>query len=507
MTAGKKQETWSKEAGYIWSMIGSAVGFANILSFSALCYKNGGGAFLIPYILAHLIVGIPMLFLEGMIGQRTKLPLVSALGFVAGAKGKLFGWLAVLTCATIGGFYIVLTGYSVAYTYFSASGAISADTGGFFKHIFLHDSGAIDRFGGLAGGVLLSTLAVAVFAWAVLARNIRSGLEKLCSFFLPLLGILVVLFSLAVFFLPGATIGIQKYLIPDFSRLSDWALWRDVFGQVFFSLSLGLGIVTGYSRHNPPSFSIPRAMFKVACGDFLISFVSGLAIFGGVGYMSAKTGVSFDQLIPSDSAFEIGFVMFPMILSQFGAVAAKIIGPLFFFCVFIAGVTGVFSIVESVAGNIEIEFSKSRKKAVTWAMGLVAFLALPFCMGNGQHLIGAMAPMVLGDMMLIGGISEIVLFLSLSKLLSKEPMWFKEGRRTYPFYALQWVVLPLLTLCLVGTLYKEAQSGFGLAEVIRWSWFAIACTAAVLLSRKQALTTPVVEVERTAPPLVGALKE
>lgn len=509
MIAGKKQETWSKEAGYIWSMIGSAVGFANILSFSALCYKNGGGAFLIPYILAHLIVGIPMLFLEGIIGQRTKLPLISALGNVAGSKGKLFGWLAVLTCATIGGFYIVLTGYSVAYTYFSASGAISADTAYFFKNVFLHDSGGIDRFGGLAAGVLLSTLAVAVFAWAVLARNIRSGIEKLCSFFLPLLGILVVLFSLAVFFLPGAVGGIQKYLIPDFTRLADWALWRDVFGQVFFSLSLGLGIVTGYSRHNPPSFSIPRAMFKVACGDFLISFVSGLAIFGGVGYMSAKTGIAFDKLVPSDSAFEIGFVMFPMILSQFGEIASKIIGPLFFFCVFIAGVTGVFSIVESVAGNIEIEFGKSRRKAVSWAMGLVAFLALPFCMGNGQHLIGAMAPMVLGDMMLVGGISEIVLFLFLSKVINNDPMWFRGARRTYPYYALKWIVLPLLALCLIGTLYKEIQTGFGMAELIRWSWLAIAVGTGIFLSRKPTRYAPIAQKheEVTTRPLAGILEE
>lgn len=488
MTSETKSETWSKEAGYIWSMIGSAVGFANILSFSALCYKNGGGAFLIPYILAHLIIGIPLLFLEGIVGQRTKLPLVSAMGQIAGAKGKLLGWLAVLTCATIGGFYIVLTGYSVAYTYFSASGVISADTAHFFKYSFLHDSGSIGHFGPLAGGVLLSTLAVAVFAWVVLARNIRSGLEKLCSFFLPLLAILVVLFSIAVFFLPGALDGIKNYLIPDFSRLANWTLWRDVFGQVFFSLSLGLGIVTGYSRHNPGTFSIPRAMFKVAIGDFLISFVAGLAIFGSIGFMSTKTGIAFDKLIPSDSAFEIGFVMFPMILSQFGEIASRFIGPIFFFCVFIAGITGVFSIVESVAGNIEIEFNKSRRQAVGLAMGLVALLALPFCMGNGQHLIGAMAPMVLGDMMLIGGIGEIILFFVLSNVIGSDPIWFKGERRTYPFHALKWIVLPLLSLCLVGALYNEFRAEFGLAEVVRWSWLAMVILAGLVLSRKKTVS-------------------
>src|ERR1700722_4071445 len=97
MTGVGRQDTWSKEAGYVWSMIGSAVGFANVLSFSALCYKNGGGAFLIPYLLAHLLVGIPMLLLEGIIGQSSGLPLVSAMGNVTSSIrgrriGKILGW-------------------------------------------------------------------------------------------------------------------------------------------------------------------------------------------------------------------------------------------------------------------------------------------------------------------------------------------------------------------------------------------------------------------------------
>lgn len=491
MSGVGKQDTWSKEAGYIWSMIGSAVGFANVLSFSALCYKNGGGAFLIPYIIAHLVIGLPMLFLEGIIGQRTKLPIVSAMGNVAGTSGKMLGWMAVFTCATIGGFYVVLTGFSVAYTYFAASGSIGNDTAFFFKNVFLKDSGSISQVGGIAMGVLLSTLVVAVFSWAVLVRNIRSGVEKICSLFLPLLGILVLVFSFAAFFLPGSLEGFKHYLIPDFSRLGSWLLWRDVFGQVFFSLSLGLGIVTGYSRHNPESFSIPRSMFKVAVGDFLISFISGFAIFGCIGFMSTRHGIPLSALVASDSAFEIGFVIFPMILSQFGEVLSRIIGPLFFFCVFIAGVTGFFSIVESVAGNIEIEFNKTRKSAVGIAMLIVCILAFPFCLGNGQHLIGAMAPMVLGNAMLIGGIAEILLFLMISKVIGNEPIWFKEKGRTSAYYSLKYLVLPLLTLSLLGALYQEIRSGFSLAEIVRWSWLGMVLIVGTLLARRRAFVKTV----------------
>lgn len=477
------KSTWSKEGGYIWSMIGSAVGFANVLSFSALCYKNGGGAFLIPYILAHILVGIPMLYLEGIIGHRLKAPTVTAMGQAGGRWGRSFGWLAVLTCATIGGFYMVLTGFSVAYTYFAATHPIPADTAHFFKNIFLQDSGSLQQWGSIAFGVLISTAVVALISWAVLARNIQSGIEKLCSLFLPLLGILVVVFTIATFFLPGCSIGIKNYLIPDFSRLASWTLWRDVFGQVFFSLSLGLGIVTGYSRHNKESFSISRAMIKVAIGDFIISFICGLAVFGCIGFMSAKSNIPFANIVTSDSAFEIGFVVFPMILSHFGDVVARIVGPLFFFCVFIAGVTGVFSIVESIAGNIEVEFQKSRKRAVAIAMGLVSVLAMPFCLGNGQHLLGALAPMVLGNSMLIGGIAEIIFFILLFKKINDDEIWFKNSRRTVSYYSLKYLVLPLLTLSLVGALVNEFKGmNFTLAEGVRWGWLLLVLGAASYMS-------------------------
>jgi NSS family neurotransmitter:Na+ symporter len=474
MAVGNKREVWKKEGGYIWSMIGSAVGFANVLSFSSLCYKNGGGAFLIPYILAHLVIGVPTLILEAVIGQRTKLPFVSAMGLVGGRGAKAIGWISILTCATIGGFYVVLTGYSVAYAYFTATGAIGTDTAYFFKSVFLQDSGSLLQSGTVAIGVLASTILVLAFSWSILSRNIHAGVEKICSLFMPLLGVLIFLFSFVILVLPGAMEGVAHYLTPDFSRLRDWSLWRDVFAQVFFSLSLGLGIVTGYSRHNPSTFRLRSAMYKVAIGDFVISFIAGFAVFGCIGFMSAKSGTPFHLLVTSDSAFEIGFVIFPNILAQFGDVPSRVIGPLFFFCVFIAGITGFFSIVESVAGNIEVEFRKTRKQSVAIAMLTIGVLAFPFCMGNGQHILGGLAPMVVGNSMLMGGIMEIVLFLLFSAMIREEPIWTKEGGgKVFPYYALRCVVLPLLILSLAGALYQEIKAGLTAESILRFAWLGM----------------------------------
>src|SRR5271154_3935833 len=109
-----KGNTWQSSAGYIMAMIGSAVGFANILSFSARCYFNGGGAFLIPLAVAVVILGYPLLVLEGVIGQQFQLPLVGAYDRVAGRLGRFFGWLAVFGVLSIGSYYCVITAWTIA---------------------------------------------------------------------------------------------------------------------------------------------------------------------------------------------------------------------------------------------------------------------------------------------------------------------------------------------------------------------------------------------------------
>jgi neurotransmitter:Na+ symporter, NSS family len=473
--------SWKRESGFIWSMLGSAIGFANILSFSAQCYKNGGGAFLIPYAFAVLLLGLPMLFLEGVIGHRMHLPIVSAYSSAVGHIGKFFGWLSIMAVATIGGFYTVLTGYSVAYAYFFGTNKVPSDTENFWNQ-FLHNTDSISAWGEVSWPILICTLVVALFSWLVMARNIRSGVERICSIGLPLLMILILFFAVIVCFLPGASIGFRNYLQPDFSMLANGTLWRDVFGQVFFSFSLGLGIVTGYSRHTKKKTSIPRAMVYVALGDFLVSLVAGFAIFGCIGYLSFTTGVPFSEIVRSDSSFEIGFVIFPKILQTLGSLLAPIAGVVFFFCLFIAGVTGLFSIIESITGNIEIEFGKRRKVAATIASLAVALLALPFCYGNGQSLLGALVPMVLGDNMLLGGIAEVAVFIYFSKVIRNDPIWFHKGRRTIAFRLLQSVVPALLLIILIAAISAEFGSGFGVSGMVRWGWFLVACGVSLLLA-------------------------
>lgn len=485
-TRNNQENSWQGMSGYVWSLIGSAVGFANILSFSAKAYFYGGGAFLVPFIIATVIIGIPLLCLEGIIGQHFHAPLVSAYNAVAGKIGKFFGWLTIMAVTTIGGYYILLTGWTVAYTYFVATDTIPTDTATFLNTVFLQKTAHITSWGSFAGFMFGCTAIVALFSWYVVSRNIHAGIERLCTIFLPLLAIMVGIFTVIVSFLPGAWNGIAHYLIPDFSVLKNPRLWLDACGHIFFSLSLGLGIITGYSRYANKSINIVRSMVYVTLGDFLISFIAGFAVFGCIGYMSHITQTSFSHLVTSASPFEIGFVVFPTILKTFGSWLYPIVGVLFFFSIFIAGVTGVFSIVESVAGNIEVEFSKSRTTAVTIAIGIMTILAAIFCMGNGQYLIGALDPMVSGFNMLISGIAEIVVFTWISTSFIRLNAWRNaNGKPNYLYYAVRYIIPMILMSVFVTALHVECTEPFECGKMVRWGWLLVASIISIVMSLRK----------------------
>lgn len=473
---------WATTRGYMWAMLGTAIGFANLLSFGSHCYRNGGGAFLIPFVIALGVLGIPMLILEGVVGQRTQKPLVAAYGSLLGRRAKMLGWLAVIAVGTIGAFYLMLTAWAVAYAWFSAIGAIPQDTATFFTQDFLQLTGDVTKMGSLSIPAFSATIAVAVFTWSVMVRNIQDGVEKWCSFFLPLLMCMVLLFAAVVIFLPGSSIGFSRYFTPDFSKILDYAVWREVFGQLFFSMSLGLGIVVGYSRHTEAHTSIPRAMMQVAIADFVVSFIAGFVIFGCAGYMAQKSGVSFDEIIANASTFEIGYVIFPQILHTFGPILSAILGVMFFFSLFIAGITGQFSIVESVAGNIQFEFGRNRRTAVTITMVIMTALATIFCFGNGTALIDALEPSVMGDNMLIGGIAQTLGFFWLVKMIRNESAWYREdGRKRLSYYALRIFALPIMITILISSLYHAVMDPYNVDDVIRWGWMAAAIVGAVVL--------------------------
>ncbi|MBA3815999.1 MAG: sodium-dependent transporter, partial [Parachlamydiaceae bacterium] len=227
---------------------------------------------------------------------------------------------------------------------------------------------------------------------------------------------------------------------------------------------------------------VPRAMMYVAIGDFAVSFISGAAIFGCLAHISYVKQIPFESILTSDSTFEIGFIVFPQIFKFFGPVLGQLIGVIFFFCIFIAGITGVFSIIESIAGNVEIEFKISRKRAVSATILSVTLVAIIFCMGNASHLIEALTPMVMGTNMLIGGLALIMVFQYACPKIKNDPTW-RLGKRLHPYgFCLRYIAPVLLVIILIGNVSQEFQA-FDLGKSVRWTWFILALLFAWMLTR------------------------
>ena len=484
MATQKKTSHWKSQMGYIWAMVGSAVGFANILSFSAKCYYNGGAAFFIPLLTAVAILGFPLLILEGVIGQQLQLPLVSAFRRVAGRWGSFFGWMSILGVLTIGSYYTVINAWTLAYIYFAGTGQIGLDTESFFANEFLGDTGSLTVLGSFSLPVALFTILVVLFTGWVNTQNIQEGIEKISSLFLPMLFVILAGFAVAVCFLPGAWFGFRQYLIPDFAALANPKLWLTSFGHVFFSFSVALGIIVGYSRYTGEEVNIARSMMWVAAGDLLTSLISGFVIFGGIGYMAHISSTPFNEVVTSSGdLFGLGFVVFPRVMHTFGPIVAAVVGVLFFFSLFIAGITGLFSIVESVSGNIEVESGVRRERAVRIVLAIILGLSFMLCFGNGPHLIGAIDAMTAGVNVLVAGLAMICVFMYHAPEVVGHQAWFVGDRRAFAYYALKYVSPVVLLFVLGSSIVDEVQTGFGLAEAIRWGWLACAVLVAWRLSR------------------------
>lgn len=470
--------SWRNSAGYIWAMLGSAVGFANLLSFSSHCYRGGGGAFLLPYFAAMFIVGIPMLLLEASIGQHFRSALVPACYRASGSKSTFWGWISVLSCLTIGAFYVVLTGYSVLYFFYASIGAIKEDTATFFREDVLHLTPSLSDPGSLVLGLLFSTMAVLLATYLVNRKHISKGIEKACSYFMPFLGCLTLVGAIAVAFLPGAWSGILRLFYPQMDALSNPSLWRDVFGQLFFSYSLGLGIVVGYSAHASHKINLLRAMTWVALGDFAISLLSAIIIFGFIGAVSTQQGVSFESWLTTTSTFEIGFVVYPKLLHSLAPYWGNFLQMILFFCLFVAGITGVFSIVESICGNFQWHFGFSRSKTTLGACSLLLAGAIPFCFGFGPHLIDALAPQVLGINMLFGTCALVAIFVYKPHVMASHTL-FQSGK--FRLYLLA-VVFPWAFISLFMSVYQELLQPFELSSAVRLGWLALAILMSSILS-------------------------
>ena len=362
---------WGSNFGFILAAIGSAVGLGNIWRFSYLCHKNGGGTFLIPYVVALFATGIPILILEFAVGHKMRASAPKSMYGIHPDWEWLGWWPVIFVMFGINVYYVVVIAWCALYMLFSlqtpfpwSGGAGSSED--FFFGKFLQVSDGVFELGGISPQILGMTAVIWLVLWFICVRRVEHGVERACKIFMP---VLLVLTSVLVFwglFLTGASAGIAEYLKPNWGKLGEVQVWRDAFGQIFFSLSLGFGIMMAYASYLPRRVNLVRSAFITAIVNCSYSVFAGFAVFIVLGYMAHVKGVAVQDVVRGGPG--LCFVVYPEAISRLPAFNS-LFGFLFFLTLVLAGLTSAMSIVEAFAAAAVDKFGWRRWRVVSSVCG------------------------------------------------------------------------------------------------------------------------------------------
>jgi SNF family Na+-dependent transporter len=370
------REQWGSRIGLILAVAGNAIGLGNFLRFPAKAAANGGGAFMIPYFVAFILLGIPMMWVEWTIGRMGG---VRGHGTTPGmfhvmwkkAPSKYLGALGIVIPFVIVIYYNFIESWCLGYSWFSV-------TGKYFGHANRDAMGQFLRgFQGVESNQFFSSLAPVLIFWGItialnfyfLYKGISKGIEILAKYGMPLLFIFGIILVVRVLTLgtpdpsqPEMNIanGMGYIWNPDFSRLGSASVWLVAAGQIFFTLSLGQGIINTYASYVREKQDITlNGLTTSSTNEFAEVILGGtIAIPVAVAFF----GLAETQVIAQGGAFNLGFQALPVIFQKIPL--GQIFGGMWFFLLFIAGITSSVAMTQPAVAFLEDEFKWKRGKAV-----------------------------------------------------------------------------------------------------------------------------------------------
>ncbi|MGN5734256.1 sodium-dependent transporter [Arthrobacter psychrochitiniphilus] len=377
--APARRETFSSRKLFILSAIGSAVGLGNIWRFPYIAYENGGGAFLIPYLVALLCAGIPLLFLDYSIGHRFRGSAPLSYRRLHRAAEPI-GWWQVLICFVIAIYYAAIIAWAAMYTWFSVTKAWGDDAEGFFFGEFLQTADTAGVSFDFVSKVFFPMLAVWIVVIVIMVAGVNKGISRANAVFLPLLVVMFVVLVVQSLFLDGAMVGLNAFFTPDWTALQNPSVWAAAFGHIFFSLSVAFGIMVTYSSYLKRKTDLTGSGLVVAFANSGFELLAGIGVFAALGFMSVASGVAVDEV--ASGGIGLAFVAFPTIVSEapFGAV----LGVLFFGSLVFAGLTSLVSILEVIVAAFQDKLGWSRKGAtlvVTIPIAVISLILFPTTTG------------------------------------------------------------------------------------------------------------------------------
>lgn len=361
----KKRSTFSGKLGFVFSAAGASVGLGNIWRFPYLAAKYGGGIFLLVYIILALTFGYTMITAETALGRMTQKSPVGAYHSFGKSKWLSFGgWINAVIPILIVPYYSVIGGWVIKYLaeYIIGHGEKLAEDGYFGSFI---SSGASTE---------LCFVLFTFFTVAVIFGGVRNGVERVSKFMMPILVVLSLFIAIYSISLPGAAEGVKYFLIPNFANFS-WMTVVSAMGQMFYSLSIAMGILITFGSYMKKDVSIEASTENVEVFDTGIAIMAGLMIIPAVFAFSGGDANSL-QAGPS-----LMFITIPKVFA--GIKMGSFIGILFFFLVLCAAVTSSIALTESAVSTFQDELGWGRKKSAAVITLIMLVLGTLSCMGYG----------------------------------------------------------------------------------------------------------------------------
>jgi len=391
------RESWGTRGGFILAAVGSAVGLGNLWGFPYKLYSFGGGAFLIPYIIGLLLVGIPLMVLEFSLGHYTQRAAPEA--FKQGNRRFEFvGWWGILLGFVIVTYYPVILAYCFSFLGYSLVGIFNggelpwAEKGiegvdrakeFFFEEYLGHTEGT--ALGSIRWNIVLPL----IFAWFAMYLCIFRGVKlvgRIVWMTVPLPWLMLLILAVRGLTLEGSMQGLVYYLDPVWSELAKPITWRYAIGQVFFSLSLAFGVMVTYASFLHRESDLNNNAAIIGLADFVTSFIAGLAVFatlGGMAYVTQQAGEPVTVENVTRGGPSLAFVAFPYALAQLPYSAY--FSFIFFFALVTLGIDSAFSITESVLASI-VDKTGWPRVVVLPVMSIIGFaLGLVFVTQGGLN--------------------------------------------------------------------------------------------------------------------------
>ncbi|PID53808.1 MAG: sodium-dependent transporter [Micrococcales bacterium] len=355
---------------FILAAVGSAVGLGNIWRFPYVAYEHGGGAFLLPYLIALLTAGIPFLFFDYALGHRFRGS--APLSFARlSRRAEGIGWWQVLICFVIAVYYAAVIAWAVRYTQFSMGKAWGDAPDEFFFGSFLQagDPGVTTTF---VPGVVIPLALVWLAITVIMALGVQRGVGATSAVFIPVLVVVFGILVVRALFLPGAAEGLDALFTPDWGALADPTVWAAAFGQIFFSLSVGFGIMITYASYVGRRTDMTGSGAVVGFANSGFELLAGIGVFAALGFMAQASATTVDEV--ATGGIGLAFIAFPAIINE--APAGSLIGLLFFGSLVMAGLTSLISVLEVVISAVRDKLELSRRAATLSVVLPTAALSL-----------------------------------------------------------------------------------------------------------------------------------